>query len=786
MLVTRENVVDRPAAGESERHWTVVRRWPIVLFAALAVLLSLPLSLGLGDRLVDGGYLDPAAESSRAERLLSGRFGAVPAKLRLTARSTQSVREGAARDAGRDLVRHVAAVPGVLSVASPWTVPQQQVDALVSREGRSALLEVGIRGDDEQAGRTASRVIERYTGDLGPLRVEASGRLAVNRYAEERSQRDLITSETIGIPLVAIALVLIFGSFTACLLPLAIGLVSISGALAVLSLLAGQLQVSVFAPNIVTALGFGLAVDYSLIMVSRFREEVTRGAGTAEAVASTVRTAGRTVVVSAAVVGLSLSALLFFPAPFFRSLGAASMAVVALAGVGALVLLPALLALLGNRLGTKGGVLRWRSPVREQRSWEWLGGQVLRRPVAVATVVSVVLLALAVPLAGARSGFIDESWLARQAPPRAAAERAAEDFPALQGSTVTVLFPSLGPGTAAATGLGERLSEFDSVTAVLGPYPTSTAGEQTTGAGQAEISSRGPVNNDAPSNVPGNADAHAQAETPERKDAPGHAAAPHRVAAGSERAPQTGVWYTVTTSASPYSGPARDLVAAVRTMSAPGPVMVAGETAALVDMRRSLALHLGWAAVLITLAVGVLLFLYTGSVLVPAKAIVMNLLTLAATMGAMVVLFQDGELSARLGGSATGHLDPMIPVVVFCVAFGVSMDYEVFLVARIREEYLTSGDNGAAVVEGLRRTGPLMTAAALTLIIVMGALVSSSLTVLQLLGTALALAVAIDATLVRCLLVPAVMGLAGRWNWWAPAPLLRVRAVLLPRGRAGR
>ncbi|MFJ9419079.1 MMPL family transporter [Streptomyces sp. NPDC101227] len=708
-------------------------RWRILVLALVAVLGSGIAAAGVHGRLVDGGYFDRSAESSRAERLLTEDYGSGTPKLMFVARSTGAADGEQASAAGRRLVAELAAEPGVVFVRDPWSSP---TPSLLSADRHAALLMLVVAGDDQQMTRTAERLIRKYAGARPPLRVEASGRLSINRYAEEQSRRDLVSSEMIGVPLVSAVLLLVFGSLLACALPLAMGLISVTGAMAVLDLLARHYPVNVFALNILTALGFGLAVDYSLIMVNRFREELDRGLEVPAAVSATVRSAGRTVAVSVAVVTLSLCALLFFPTSFHRSLGAGAVAVVCLAGVAALVVQPALLALFGRRLSRRPVRARWwrARNAGAPEFWERLARAVLRRPLAVLISVSAFLVLLAAPAAAARMGFIDEDWLPRDAAPRLAAERARAEFPLLNGTTLTVLTPRTPAGSEAAARMGQALSRLPGAGMVTG-----TGGDFRDGRRLA---------------------------TP-----------PARSAGGAGH----GTWYSVTTRAGPYSETAQRLVGAVRAQKGAGPVLVSGETAALVDMKKTLARHLGWAAALVIAAIGVLLFFFTGSVLVPVKAVVMNLLSLTVAFGAMVFLFQTGHLSRLLGGTATGHVDPLIPAVVFCIAFGLSMDYEVFLVARIREEYLRTGDNEQAVVTGLQRTGRLVTVGALAVVIVLGALAASSLAVLQELGVCLALTVAIDATLVRCLLVPALMGLAGRWNWWAPAPLLRVRALVLSR-----
>lgn len=715
----------RTAAPGVVSPWFVTLRWPVLLLATVGVVLSLFAVRGAHDRLVDGGYLDPGAESSHTERTLNEHYGTGSVNLVLLATADEAADTATATAAGRQLVAELAAEQGVADVRSPWS---SGGTGMLSADRHTALLTMRITGDDSGTSRTAARVIRDFTGPRPPFRLEATGRLAVNRYAEEQSRRDLVRTEIIGVPLVATLLLCFFGSLWACLMPLAMGLIAITGAMAVIGALARFTEVSVFSLNLVCALGFGLAVDYSLLTVSRFGEELRAGRSVVEAVRVTSRSAGRTVGASALVVGLSLSALLLFPAPFFRSLGAAAVTVVVLAGATALLLQPVLLAALGHRLARGGPP----EGTRGARFWDRLTGVVLRRRLLVVLAVPALLLLLAAPFAGARCGFINDRWLPRDAAPRTTAERAREDFPVLRGATLTVFLPGARTGSPEAAAAGRALSVLRGVDLVSGPSGTYRAGRERS--------------------VP--------------------------VAAPTGRTP--GTWYRVTTPAGPYSATAQRLVASVRGRHLPGgPARVSGETAALADMKHSLTTRLPWAALLVTATVATVLFLLTGSVLVPVKALVLNLLSLTASFGAMVVLFQDGLLAHALGGTATGHLDPLVPVLVFCIAFGVSMDYEVFLVARVREEYLATGDNDRSIAGGLRRTGRLVTAAAFILITALATLAASDLVVLQLLGVSMALAVAVDATLIRCALVPAVMSLAGRWNWWAPPPLRAARNAVV-------
>jgi putative drug exporter of the RND superfamily len=529
--------------------------------------------------------------------------------------------------------------------------------------------------------------------------------------------------------------VVVFASAVAGMLPLAVGGFAIVGTLLLLRLLGDLTDVSIYALNLTTALGLGLAIDYSLFIVSRYREELRAGREPAAALLVTMATAGRTVLFSAATVAVSLLALLVFPLYFLRSFGYAGIAVVALAAVGALVVLPALLAVLGRRVD------RLRLPIRRRRVarpsaagggfWHRLATGVMRRPLPVATAVVALLLLLGTPFLGVRFGLPDDRVLPAGAASRQVADALRAGFAADESSALSVVATGIGDPTGRrqdidryATALS-RLDDVSRVDALSGSYADGR-----------------------------------------RLQAPSPAAM--RFAAPD------GTWLSVVPSVASSSPRGEDLVARIRALPAPFGAQVTGPAAQLVDTKASLAAHLPAAAAIIATVTFLLLFLMTGSVVVPLKALVLNLLSLTAAYGAMVFVFQDGHLADVLGFTATGTIDTSMPVLMFCIAFGLSMDYEVFLLSRIKEEHDRTGDTVAAVAVGLERSGRIVTTAAALLAIVFAAFATSRVSFLQLFGVGTALAVVVDATLIRALLVPAFMRLAGQANWWAPAPLRRL------------
>jgi len=687
----------------------------VLVLATLLGAVAAAAGVGVAGQLSGGGYTPPGSEAARTQEVLTTRFAGGTPNMLLVAAAGDS-------GAGTALHRVLTEDPDVAWVRSPWVEPDP---TLRSVDGTSALVAVRLAGDEDRALRTAPELVERLRGEFPELDLRATGEAVVNAEVNAQSQRDLLLAELLGAPVVALLLLLVFRTPVAALLPLAVGAVSVVLTLAVLVVVSALTPVSLFALNITTALGFGLAVDYSLFVVSRFREEVTAGAGTTAAIGRATATAGRTVLFSAFTVALSLSALIAFPLYFLRSLAYAAIPVVLLGALATLVVLPALLQVAAPAL-ERGDVLRrWVGPVRaESPGWARLARSVMRRPLLLGLPVVAVLVLLAVPFADVRFGLTDHRVLPASAPAHAAAELVERDFPDAVRATVQVTVS--GAGAASVEDYAREVSTRNGTVAVQAPGAVWVDG--------AAVALGDPA-----------------------------------------RADGSTSWLTVVGGTGHYDAAAERLVREVRAEPAPGAIGVGGDTALLVDTKAALAERIPWAAGFIALSTIVLLFLFTGSAILPVKALLMNLLSLTASFGAMVFVFQDGHLQWLVGGfTSTGFLEVTVPVLMFCIAFGLSMDYEVFLLSRIREEHLAGADNTTAVVAGLSRTGRLVSAAALVVAAVLLVLATSSLSLLKLLGVGLALAVLMDAVLVRGVLVPAFMRLACRANWWAPAPLARL------------
>lgn len=622
-------------------------------------------------------------------------------------------------EAGRRLTEELAAVPEVSEVYSYWTSGSSPT--MRSEDGSQALVLAHLPGDADTTREVLTTLSPEFTRDTAEITVQAGGREEVFRQVGQESSRDFIRAEMLIFPGVLLMLVLLLRRFVAALLPMALGLFAMVGTLAVLRVLALFTDVSSFALNLALVLGLGLGVDYGLIMISRFREERRRTADLRTAVAATVATAGHTVVFSGITVLVSLSALLLFPFAFLRSFAYGGLAVVFFGIVGALVLLPALLAYAGPRVERK------RQPAAEGSGfWHATAVRVMRRPFLFGGAVLAVLLLLGSPFLGIRFGPPDDRILPEGTSSRQTQQQLRDNFASEEADVLQVV-----AGGEGAPPSPQQLREYS---AALSELPQVAQVESAEGRFVDGVRVR---------------------DTPSRND--------YR---GAEL-----TWLAVTPLYDALSEDLEGTVEAVRSVEAPFETAVGGYPAELTDYRESVLNRLPLVMGLIFAITFVILFLMSGSLLMPLKATVVNLLSLSVMFGALVWIFQEGNLSGLLGFTATGSLDTTIPILMFCVAYGLSMDYEVFIMSRVKEEYDRTGDNEAAVATGLERVGPLVTAAAVILALTFAAYASSGVVFLKMLGVGTALVIVVDATLVRAILVPAFMRVAGRANWWAPAPL---------------
>ncbi len=707
----------------------VARRRLVLVLAVLFLALAGGLGAGVATELSAGGFADPKQQSEVAASALERDFGTGPSNFLLLVTVPGGV--DTADASGTALTRRLAGEPGVADVASYWTAGKPAT--LKSRDGTQALVLARLTGSQDDAVTTAKALATTYDGSYRGLQVVTGGEFAVYAQVGDTIEKDIIRAESIAIPVTAVLLVLVFGSAVAASLPLLVGVLSILGTFLVLHLLHQVTDVSVYSVNLATSMGLGLGIDYSLFLVTRFREELRAGREVGDAVRETLRTAGRTVLFSALTVMLSLSALLVFPLYFLKSFAYAGIGAVLFAVLGALLVLPAALAALGHRIDA----LDLRRPLRrllrlpaprvkelDEGFWHRVAVTVMRRPVGVGTAVVLLLVLLGLPFRNVVFSLPDDRVLPRSASAHQVAQVLRENFPGREAFALPVLVSD--PRSPAAYAIA--LSKVPGVERV-----DASTGRYVEGA---------------------------------------------RVAAGVPAYTNaTASRLEVVPAVEPYGPQGETLVRALRAVPAPAPVLIGGSAAQLTDTKAALGHRLPLALAMVLLATFLLLFLFTGSFVIPIKALVLNVLSLSATFGMMVWVFQEGHLTGLLGDPlVTGTLDTTMPILMFCVLFGLSMDYEVFLLSRIKEEYDATGDNARAVAVGLERTGALVTAAAALLALVFLSFVTSGISFIKLLGLGTALAVLVDATLVRGALVPAFMQLMGERNWWAPAWAKRLHA----------
>jgi RND superfamily putative drug exporter len=727
-------------------HLAVRRRRFVLVLSALCVALAAVLGTSVFAQLDAGGFADPSAESTRAVEVVAEEFHSGPPNLVLLVDAADGdVSSTASREAGAEVLERAAADPAAAEALSYWSFGD--APPLRSIDGATALVLVRLEGDDN----ALAEATQRIDDDMAELSrrneavdVSPAGTMPGNVAAESTIESDLARAESVAIPITLVLLVVVFAGLVAAGLPLMIGAMAVLGTFLTLWVVSLFTEVSVFSINLVTAMGLGLAIDYSLFIVSRFREELAKRpraewakqdrALVEEALVRTVETAGRTVAFSALTVGVSLAALLVFPMYFLRSFAYAGIGVTFVAMASSLLTLPAVLATVGRRIDA----LSMRGPSRRRAAqaeedpaegfWYRTAMFAQRRAPIVATAVVALLVLLGLPFLRVAFGTPDERVLPEDDPVRLAIERLRSEF----DSPETDAFPVVLRGEIseeALDGFASEVSTMDGVIRVDAATGRYMAGDKV-----------------LPSD---------------------EMLARQRI--------EGAVFLSVVPSVTPVSAEGEELVLSIRGLDAPGDEMlVGGASAEFHDMKARIAQRLPWALGIIALTTFVLLFLMFGSLVVPLKAVVLNVLSLTATFGAMVWVFQWGHGAELLGFTPTGLTDLTTPILMFCIAFGLSMDYEVFLLSRIAEEHRRGADNTTAVAMGLQRTGRIVTAAAALLAVTFLAFATSGISFVKLFGLGLALAVLMDATIVRALLVPAFMGLAGDANWWAPRWMRRI------------
>jgi uncharacterized membrane protein YdfJ with MMPL/SSD domain len=682
----------------------------LVIVAAAAVF-----GIGVFGSLSNGGFDDPATDSARELAAEQDNFRSHDSDVVAIYSSPDlTVDDTAFQNAVEDTVSGYPA-SAVERVVTYYDTPSP---SLVSDDNHATRVIITLTGADQDAKATSWDEIEPSLGADG-LTTNVGGQWAVFGDVNDTVTEDIARAESLSMPIVFILCLLIFGSVVSAFMPSLVGAIAVFGAFAVVRLLTMFTDVSVFAINVITLIGMGLAIDYALFVVSRFREELAKQPGTDKsdvraAVQTTMLTAGRTVLFSGLTVAVALASLLIFPQNFLRSMGLGGMAAVLVAMLAALTVLPAVLTLLGPRI--EAGRMPWRRRSRTtlvtdtDGAWARLAHSVMRRPIAYLVVIVVLLLALGAPFLGAKWGSVDERVLPPDAPSRVAADILADDF---GGETSTANIMVVGADQTAVSAYGRQLAAVNGVTDVQ-PLDQTTSGEPAT-------------------------------------------------------------LLQVTWPGNSQSQESQQIVEQLRGIEVAGgaTALVGGASAQAVDLIDSIGAHLPWMALIVVVVMLVLLFLAFGSVVLPIKAVVMNTISLTASFGIVTWIFQDGHLSDLLGFTSPGYLDVTQPILMLAILFGLSMDYEVFLLSRVREEWDRTHDNTAAVAVGLQRSGRIITSAALLLAVVIGGFATSSIVFMKMIGVGMLVAVLLDATVVRALLVPATMRLLGDANWWAPGPLLR-------------
>ena len=708
----------------------VARRAKTVLGAGLAlVAVAAVFGLGVFGSLSNGGFDDPASESARSLVAERASFASHDADIVIIYSSpSMKVSDPAFRESVSNVISGLP--KGSTQRVTTWY--QTPSPTLISGDQHATRVIIALSGTTQDEKATLYDQVRPHLDAKG-LSTSVGGAWAVFRDVNKHVSADITRAEAISMPIVILLCLVFFGSVAAALMPAFVGVVAIFGAFALVRAITMVTEVSIFSINVITLIGLGLAIDYALFVVSRFREELAKYPGTERehvnaAITTTMATAGRTVLFSGLIVAASLASLLIFPQSFLRSMGYGGVAAVLVAMAAALTLLPALLAVLGPRI--EAGRMPWRRGLRAQErarlaragsdltamhgGWARLAHSVMRRPVAYVVVIAVALVALGTPFLSAKWGSIDERVLPIDAPSRVAADLGTREF---GGRTASANIVVEG---ASQSQLDAYIGRLGTVSGVQSARLIDQAAARPSGSGTASLVQVSWLGN-------------SQAEK------------------------------------------SQQLVRDLRTVH-PGTgasALVGGLSASAVDLVDSIGSRLPLMVVVVIAIMLVLLFVAFGSVVLPVKAVVMNVLSLGASFGVVTWIFQEGHLSGPLGFTPTGYLDVTQPILMLAIIFGLSMDYEVFLLSRIREEWDRTGDNTTSVANGLQRSGRIITSAALLLAVVIGGFATSGIVLMKMIGVGMLVAVLIDATVVRALLVPATMRLLGTVNWWAPGPLRR-------------
>jgi RND superfamily putative drug exporter len=689
-------------------HFAVRRKKIAVVTFIISILVAGGLGAQVFNRLDSGGYSIASSDSYKVYTYITDTLKESDPVIIVMLDAATSVDDPAVAARAISLEKKMGAEEGVSKTLSYWS--SGYAPSLKSSDGNAAY--ILIYGDGEAFSPKSQELgkifQENYDGKVDGFNLYAGGFGVIGNAITDKISEDLKLSESISIPLTFILLAFVFGALAASAMPLIVGVSAILGAFFILYLLTFFTDVSVYALNLVTGMGLGLGIDYALLMVNRFREELHHGKSVEESIVTMMVTAGKTVFYSGLTVLVTLMSLIFFPLPFLKSFGYAGVSVVALAVIGALCGLPPILALIGTKID-KGVIRRGAITPKEEGRWAQTARFVMRRPISITVLSLIILGVLAAPLTSAKFSQTDSRTLPASNPAAIATAVQAERFPGQTGNPIEIIIPS---GVNKGEEVAAYITAIGKVEGVVLVNPARPYGED--------------------------------------------------------------LRITAIHSMLPRTPEAQKLIHDLRDVTPPAGTIIGGVAADYTDSQDGIAetlpLALGWIAI----SVLILLFLFTGSVILPIKAIILNVLSLAATMGVLTWVFIDGHLQWLVGEfTVTGTLDTSIVILIAVVVFGLSMDYEVFLLSRIREEHDAGKSNEDAVAIGLQRSARIITAAAVLLAVVFASFVLSGVTSIKSMGFGVALAVMLDATIVRGLLVPALMRLFGERNWWAPKSMQR-------------
>ena len=684
------------------------RKKPVLVTFVIALLLSGFFGFQAFSRFDSGGYNDPNSDSAKVQQILEDEFDFKQPSLVLAVGSnSQNIDDPKVALGANELEKELKKEEAVENVISYWSAGNAPF--LKSEDGNSGLMFVYFKTSDfTEADKLGGIFQEKYDEKFKDLDVYISGQAVFANAINGRIQDDLKIAESIAIPLTFILLLIIFGAMVAASMPLVIGITSIIGTFLVMYLLTFVTDISIFVLNLTTGLGLGLGIDYALLIVNRFREELAKGVKKDKAIVNTMKTAGKTVFYSGLTVVVTLISLTFFPLNFLKSMGYAGASVVTLAVLGALIPLPAILSLLGNKVN-KGRIRKNAFANIDKGRWSKFARFVMKRPVTIVAISAAILTIFISQITNVKFSQIDTDVLPKSDRAYISSEFIAQEFPGEEGTPIEFIFPNGATNLASVDQYLNQVKETDGITRV----------------GEPQIS--------------------------------GQVVRAEAIHSVKPRTPE-----------------GEKLIQDLRNLSDENEILIGGQAADYADtqgaIRDNLGLVIGW----IMVTIFILLFAFTGSILLPIKAVLLNFISLAATVGAISWVFIDGNLKWLFGDfNVNGTIDTNTLVLVTIVAFGLSMDYEVFLLSRIKEEHDLGKSNIDAVALGLQKSARIITAAALILAIVFAAFLTSGVTTIKLLGFGVAFAILLDATVIRALLVPALMRLFGERNWWAPKPLKR-------------